>query len=135
MLLVERIKPGEVKTKSGLIIADAKHLQVTAITADRPHWAIVLDVGAGFYDDETGEPVPLGVTPGDVVLLGQMSAKYFSTAEVIADYLGLDITYQPDSIGVVRESEVLIQAEGAAEAAPSGNQSAGPEMGQLDLPF
>lgn len=113
-LLVERVPQKEIKTASGIVLQAAPELNWNSIANDRPHWAIVLAVGEGYYDDETEKDIPLDVEPGDVILLGKMSASYFSTLDVLDQYITLSETYQRDTIGVTRESEILAKFPEAA---------------------
>ena len=104
-LWVERIPEEEVKTASGLYIPQTtSKSQIGTITSDKPFFVHVLAVGAGHYNEETGEDVPLSVAPGDVILIGTSSVKWFS-------YLEID-NYEPYSIGLTLESEVQIKYEG-----------------------
>ncbi len=104
-LWVERIPEEEVKTASGLFIPQtSSKSQVGTITSDKPFFVHVLAVGAGHYDEETGADVPLSVEPGDIILIGTNSVKWFS-------YLGID-NYEPYSVGLTLESEIQIKFKG-----------------------
>lgn len=112
IIVVEKIKEPEKKTASGLIYGIDVKNQLGTIALDKPHWVRVLAVGAGYYKtsetDEGGtieETIPLNVTPGDIILVGQTSVKYFSTFGELAGY-------EADTIGLTRESEILIRFKG-----------------------
>ncbi len=100
-LWVERIPEEEVRTSGGIILAQtSSKSQIGTITSDRPFFVYVLAVGAGHYDED-GKEVPLSVEPGNVILIGTNSVKWFS-------YLEVD-NYEPYSIGLTLESEVQIK--------------------------
>lgn len=134
-ILVERIKEPEKKTASGIIYGLETKNQLGTFAQDRPHWVRVLVVGEGWYDEETGESVPLNVQPGDVVLVSQVSVKYFST---FGDMDGAPA----DTIGLTRESEIQLRFKGEegfakAFAALNGGASSGESMDgeQQELPL
>lgn len=111
-LLVEKLPEDELRTKSGLYIPVSKN-QLNTFSTDRPHWVRVLACGEGYYsqeeDPETGtiveKTVPLDVNPGDIVLVSQVSVKYFS---VFGDLDG----YEADSIGLTKQSEIQLRFKG-----------------------
>lgn len=102
-LLVEKLK--EPERKIGSIILATANGRTDTFGQDRPHFVRVLAIGKGFYDDKTGEDVALSVIPGDIILVGPMAVKYFS---MFGD-LG---AYEPDSIGITRESEIQLRFKG-----------------------
>lgn len=102
-LLVEKLKPAEQKIGSIIIATVDTHRNTLA--QDRPHFVKVLAVGKGFYNDETGQDVPLNVSIGDIILVGPLSVKYFSL-------FGDMEAYEPDSIGITRESEIQLRFKG-----------------------
>jgi hypothetical protein len=116
-ILVEHIPDEElkreIKTDDGRTIAltlsvDTGRKQLNTLTADRPNWVRVLAVGEGYYTQEvspeTGatieKTIPLDVVPGDIILVSQVSVKYFS---VYGELEG----YEAHSIGVTKESEII----------------------------
>lgn len=104
-LLVEQIKEPERKTASGLVMATNIN-QRNSLAEGRPHLCIVLTVGAGYYDDkDPSTTIPLDVQPGDIILVGPLSVKYFS-------FFGDLQPYEPDSIGITRESEIQLRFRG-----------------------
>lgn len=105
VVLVERIKFPEPKTASGLIIASMQGKQIDALTADPPVFYRVLLPGAGFYNDETGEDAPLNCQMGDIVLAAQGGVRMFPTLPLVPNY-------DPATIGVTRDSEILWRFKG-----------------------
>jgi co-chaperonin GroES (HSP10) len=106
ILLVERMKFPETKTASGLILAtdSAAARTMNGIGADKPGFYRVLHVGAGFVGED-GADVPLDVKPGDVILIGAVSVKLFSMFPLLE-------AYEPDSIGITRETDIQIRFHG-----------------------
>lgn len=103
-LWVERIPEEEIKTASGIYLAaTSTKSQIGTISADKPHFVTILAVGEGHYDED-GKDVPLSVSPGDIVLIGTNSVKWFS-------YLEIE-NYEPYSIGLTLESEIQIKFKG-----------------------
>lgn len=104
-LLVEKIPQEEVKTKSGLILAtDLGKGQVNSISANLPVFVHVLAVGSGYYDESTGADVPLDTKPGDILLVGQHSARWLSVFPID--------NYEPFSVGVTSEAETQMRFRG-----------------------
>jgi co-chaperonin GroES (HSP10) len=110
-LLVEVIEQ-EVKTASGIIIADDPKQRVGGMSEHRGVIAKVLLAGEGYYDPDTKEIEPLDINIGDIVLIPTLSISYYST------FPGLSEPTQ-NKIGVTLESEVKFyyRGEGALEKA------------------
>jgi co-chaperonin GroES (HSP10) len=104
-LLVEDIADNEFKTKSGLIISTGGVHQVNNITADKPTWLRVLMVGAGHPEDGTDELVKYDVEPGDIILVGAHSIKYFSV-------FGQLVTYGEAKLGLTIVEEIQMRFRG-----------------------
>jgi co-chaperonin GroES (HSP10) len=112
-LIVERIPDEELKTKSGLFIpVVGSNKQLGTLSADRPHWVRVLAVGPGYYTQETNEDgtiveasVPLDVQAGDIILVSQVSVRWFSVFGELENY-------EADSIGFTKESEIQLRFHG-----------------------
>lgn len=108
-ILVERIPPEERRTQSGLILpVDVEFKQINSLQRDVPTFVHVIATGVGYYDDETKETVPLDTKPGQILLIGITSAKWFS------DFIGI-ADYSPFDIGFMRESEANIRIFGTDE--------------------
>jgi co-chaperonin GroES (HSP10) len=79
-LLVEILPEEEIKTESGLIMAKGiKHARGGSIEEHKATIALVVYVGKGYFDDDTGEDVAMDVKPGDIILLSPMGLKFYST--------------------------------------------------------
>lgn len=97
-VLVERLPPLEVKTKSGLIIAEAKtHKNTVQDTCTE--FGLVLATGPGQVFED-GTLAPCDAKPGDVVLLPQGTFWYGAFGH-IADYT-------PYTIGRLRDGQIPI---------------------------
>lgn len=103
-LLVEKIVEENVKDLGGgrkLYIAESP-THKDSMASDKPVFVHVLATGQGFYDGE--KDVPLSVEPGDIILVGQFSTKWFSTLEIEG--------YEAYTVGLVKESEVQLRFKG-----------------------
>lgn len=109
-MIVEEIPPPEQKTKGGIIIptTGGKMTQVTGMEMDRPVFVRVLDVGNGYYDEENDKLIDLGVVPGDVVLVGRVSAQRLST-------FGPLVSESGRQLAITRESEVKLRFKSDAD--------------------
>lgn len=104
-LLVERVAVEERKTASGLILnAGRGESSRSQVSSDLPTFVHVLAVGKGYYDDDTKEDVPLDVKPGDIILVGNHSVRWFSDMD-ISDYTQYEI-------GLTREQEITLKFSG-----------------------
>lgn len=112
VLLVEKVPHEEVKTKSGLVLATHTGKdQVNSISANMPVFVHVLAVGSGFYDtvkdddgNDVGVDVPLDTKPGDILLVGQHSARWLSVFPID--------NYEPFTVGVTSEAETQMRFRG-----------------------
>lgn len=105
VLIVEEVTAELPKTKSGLVMATGREKQIDGLELNKPVFVRVLAVGAGYYDEETGEDVPPEVQVGDIVLVGPMSVKWFS-------YFGNLISTATSRLGLTRESEIQMRFKG-----------------------
>lgn len=97
-ILVERLPPLEMKTKSGIILADAKTHKQTAHDA-ATEFGIVLATGPGqVFEDGTVQPCDAKI--GEVILLPG-NVVWYSQFGHITDY-------EPYSIGRLRDSQVPV---------------------------
>lgn len=118
-LIVEKLTEEERKTASGLVmVAPGQHRNT--LESQKASFCIVLAVGEGYYDDETKEPIDLETKPGDIILIGEVSARYFS-------FFGDLQNYEPYTVGITKESEIQMRfrgEEGYRKAFEILNQSA-----------
>lgn len=106
-LLIERIEVGEAKTKGGIIIAEASNVRSDFKLA-KAHMAVVLAVGQGYFDAEDKKYVPLEVKVGDIVILNQAGAQYFSLLP------GL-VNYSANTVGITTEADVQMRFSSAED--------------------
>jgi co-chaperonin GroES (HSP10) len=102
ILFVEIVEEEEVKSKGGILMptkAISQH-SVTGLAPERRLMLVrVLQVGEGYYDDETKEDVPLTTKPGDIVAVPFAQVQWLSM-------FGTMEGYQPDSIGITTEKAI-----------------------------
>jgi co-chaperonin GroES (HSP10) len=97
-ILVEILPKEELTTASGLFIAtDTKYRSAT--NENQATLGVVLLVGEGYYDEETGVDKPMDIKPGNIVLLSSMGLKYYSSFPGIQGYV-------PNTLALSRDSEV-----------------------------
>lgn len=99
-ILIERIELGEVRTAGGLIIAESPNLRQD-LKLQKPHLAVVLAVGTGYYDAETRSYEPLEVKPGNVVILNANGVQYYSLLPGLANYTA-------NKVGLTTEGDVQL---------------------------
>lgn len=97
-ILVEVLPEEELKTAGGLIVAksptnfrsDTQENKFTAV--------VILAVGKGYYNEETGEDVPLEVKPGQVVEVVRSGLRPYSNHPIIgSQYTNGDLALINDS--------------------------------------
>lgn len=106
-VLVERVEQGEVKTAGGIIIAETSNPHSAQFKMQKPHVAIVLATGSGYFDAEAKTYEPLEVRPGNVVMLNSMGVQYYST-------LPGSNSYNNQKIGLTTESDIQMIFEDMA---------------------
>lgn len=107
VLLVSRIKLPEPKSEGGLVLASSAitgYKQVTGFDANKPIFLKVLAVGKGYYNETTGEDVPLDVEPGNIIEVGANSVVFFSSFGNIVDNVDAG-----QGVGITREAEIRIK--------------------------
>lgn len=97
-LLVERIDIGEVKTQGGIILTEATNTR-SDLKLQKPHVAVVLARGQGYYDAEKRGYEPLEVEVGNVVLINSVGVHYYSTLPGAAKYSG-------NKVGITTEGDL-----------------------------
>ena len=102
-LLVEQLEMGEIKSKGGLILSAPSHAK-SNIKKQEPMVCIVLAAGEGYTGDD-GQPVPLTVKPGNVVILNANGVSFFSTLPGVPSYTEM-------KVGITTEGDVQMCFEG-----------------------
>lgn len=105
-VLVEEIPKKEATTKGGIIIGEQDKLREGFATR-RTAEAIVLAVGEGYYDDKTGEDVPLSVQPGDIVILSPHGTTFYS------DFAPIDGSNVVIGVTIEANIQMSFRGEGA----------------------
>lgn len=98
LLLVERLPAAEQKTDSGLIIAKADDHRM-GFHRKASFFVRVIYTGAGTIDPETGVHHELDTQVGDIILIDEGNAVFFST---FGDMRG----YEQETIGYTSEGSV-----------------------------
>lgn len=105
-ILVEVLPEPEMKTAGGLVIASSSR-QITDTQENKFTAAVVIAVGKGYYDDESGEDVALSVKPGQVVEVVRTGLRKYSTHPMLGgQYSGgeLATTRESDITGLLADS-------------------------------
>lgn len=106
-LLVEEIKPEEMKTQSGIVLASDTGgfgRNKDGLDSNRAFFARVLVAGPGHYEED-GTDVPCEVAPGDVVMVSLNSVMWFTT--FMNNIATVDV-----KMGLTRESDVHLHFKG-----------------------
>lgn len=100
IILVGRLPKQELKTAGGIIVTRGSARQINAFDSNLPQFVQVLAVGEGFYNEETGESVPVDLEPGNVIEVAGHAVNWFSSFGVIPDSAergtGIGITREPE---------------------------------------
>lgn len=97
-LLLEIIETDiENKTEGGLIIPESDHARSDFVTL-KATVGVVLEVGKGYFDSETGEAIALESKIGSVVWIPEQSIRRLSTV--------------PGRTGVVLDKKIALATEG-----------------------
>lgn len=99
-ILVERLDQGEVKTQGGIILAE-NNFNRAEMKMQRPHIAVVLAVGKGYYNADTNTYEPLEVKPGNIIMLNALGVQYYLTVP------GLN-SYSSNKIGLTTETDIQL---------------------------
>lgn len=92
----------EVKTKSGLVIADHAKQVMNGVGPDKPTICRVLMVGEGEVDAD-GKDIPLEVNVGDIVIVGKHAVKIISS-------LGNTVLREDKTeVGMIKASEIQMR--------------------------
>lgn len=98
-LLVEPLPKEELKSAGGLLLHAPQSDHKSTLDQNRACLAVVLAVGEGYTDDETGEDVPLDIEVGAVCLISAYGLRSFSNFPGIREY-------KPDGIALIRDTDV-----------------------------
>ncbi len=99
-ILVEVLPEEELKTAGGLIVAKSPTNFRTDTEENKFTAAVVIAVGQGYYDDETGEETPLEVKPGQVVEVVRSGLRRYSNHPILGSQ------YSTGDLALVNESHV-----------------------------
>lgn len=97
-ILLEMLPKEDLTTESGIYIATDINYR-SSTKENQATLGVVLLVGEGYYDEETGADKPLDIKPGNIVLLSSMGLKYYSSFPGIQGYV-------PNTLALSRDSEV-----------------------------
>lgn len=97
-LLIERLDVGEVKTAGGLFLTESKDTRAD-LRLQKPHIAIVVAVGQGYYDSESKTYTEMDVKPGNIVVVNSIGVQYYSVLPGIASYTN-------NQLGLTTENDV-----------------------------
>lgn len=92
----------EVKTKSGLVLADHAKQIMNGVGPDKPTICRVLMVGEGEVDAD-GNDLPLEVNVGDIVIVGKHAVKIISS-------LGNTVLHEDKTeVGMIKAAEIQMR--------------------------
>lgn len=98
-ILIEPMPKEEIKSAGGLIMAAPETDHRSTLEQNRASLAIVLAVGEGYYDEDTGADSPLDINVGNVVLVNAYGLRCYSSFPGVRDYT-------QDGIAMIRDSDV-----------------------------
>lgn len=102
-MLVERLDSGEVKTKGGIIMAEAPGRSTNELKTHKPLVCVVIAVGEGYTGEEVDAPkIPLDCKPGNIVVLNAIGVSFFSTLPGIGSYTEM-------KVGLTTEGDVQMR--------------------------
>jgi co-chaperonin GroES (HSP10) len=97
-ILVERVDMGEAKTAGGIIIVESQKTRPD-LQLQKPHIAIVLAIGKGYFDADENSYEALEVQPGNIVMLNSSGVIYYSTLPGASSYTA-------NTVGITDEGNV-----------------------------
>jgi co-chaperonin GroES (HSP10) len=98
-ILVEVLPEPELKTEGGLFVGKAGNFR-TDTEENKFTAAVVIATGNGYFDDESGEDVPLDVKPGQVVEVVRSGLRRYSSHPI------LGAQYTTGDLALINESHV-----------------------------
>ncbi len=97
-ILIEILKQPEIKSKSGLIVAaPSDFARGSTAETSRATLAMVLLVGSGYVDTD-GTDIPVGASPGQVVMVNDFGLRTFSSLPGISDYTANSVALIDESL-------------------------------------
>jgi co-chaperonin GroES (HSP10) len=99
-MLLEVVSMPEAQTEGGLVIAESDHARAEFVML-KATLGIVLEVGQGYFDSETGEDVPLDIKVGDVVWVPSESIRSLTTVP------GMREAVPSKTLALGQESEII----------------------------
>lgn len=97
-ILVEVLPEEELKTAGGLIVAKSPTNFKSNTEENKFTAAVVIAIGQGYYNDETGEDVPLQVKQGQVVEVVRSGLRPYSNHPILGtQYTSGDLALINDS--------------------------------------
>ena len=99
-ILIEMLVEDEKTTESGLIISSGDSKK-TGYDALKTQVGIIVEVGAGYYDPDTKEDVPLNREIGEVVWVTNFGPGKFSTMP------GLDVPVIGAELALIDERDIM----------------------------
>ncbi len=97
-ILIEVLPKEEIKQGS-IIVASNLDDHRSSTEQNRADLGVVLAVGSGYFDDETGGDVAMDIQPGNVVLVSRMGLKLYSQFPGISGYT-------KETIALTRDNEI-----------------------------
>lgn len=98
-ILVEALPEEELKTAGGLYVGKAGNFR-TDTEENKFTAAVVIAVGEGYFDDESGEEIPLSVKPGQVVEVVRSGLRRYSNHPILGSQ------YTTGDLALINESHV-----------------------------
>lgn len=98
-ILVEPLPKEEIRTAGGLIMAAPETDHRSTLEQNRASLAVVLAVGEGYYNEDTGADVPMDIKVGNIVLINAYGMRPYSSFPSLRDY-------KQDGIAMIRDSDV-----------------------------
>ncbi len=99
-ILVEVLPEEELKTAGGLIVAKSASNFRSDTEENKFTAAVVIEVGQGYFDEETGKDVPLSVKRGQVVEVVRSGLRRYSSHPI------LGTQYSTGDLALINESHV-----------------------------
>ncbi len=96
-IILEMLPKEELKTEGGLYIGTPDNMR-NQTSQNRPAIGIVMTVGKGYINDDTGEEEQIPYSPGEVLFVSDIALKWLS------EFPGLGATHQ--KLAITKSSDV-----------------------------